>query len=260
MNDRIRIHRNKIYHVFSRTLSQVQKNKTRSHKTHPESHQASSKSLTSTSSQILSKEFLKSLETSPSQTGTVQNFSIKKYQIPKIQKGSSSNPQFFHHRGPTDHLFVSFHQRPGWTAHCTPWGTLHERRLFGGICTLTSHLISHLHIFAAEEIQTSFHFLDVATPKLSSLLKRLYPGPWFLGVHVRFQGSWVVSPNLISFVGKNSINNHSTPCLWDSWALKSLASLRDVLETLKCWDKSSTTRLGYMKAHQSWGKLTHRHP
>ena len=40
------------------------------------------------------------------------------------------------------------------------------------------------------------------------------------------QGYWVVSPNLISFVGKNSINNHSTPCLWDSWALKSLASLK----------------------------------
>lgn len=94
MSDRIRIHRNTIYHVFSRTLSEVQKNKTRSHKTHPESHQASSKCLTSTSSQILSKEFKKSLETSPSQTGTVQNFSIKKYQIPKFRKDPHPTPNF----------------------------------------------------------------------------------------------------------------------------------------------------------------------
>lgn len=43
---------------------------------------------------IISKNFKKSLETSPSQTGTVQNFSIKKYQIPKFRKDPHPTPNF----------------------------------------------------------------------------------------------------------------------------------------------------------------------
>ena len=95
MNDSIRIHRNKIYHVFSRTLSEVQKNKTRSHKTHSECHQASSKSLTSTSSQILSKEFSKKFRnfTFTNRHGS-EIFLLKNIRYKKFRKDPHPTPNF----------------------------------------------------------------------------------------------------------------------------------------------------------------------
>ena len=80
------------------------------------------------------KDFQKS-ETSPSQRAQLKNFFKNIWFLfwkDRIQ------PPICHH---TDHLFVSFYQRPWWQR--TP---LSHWRLFGGFCTLTPHLPKNPYI------------------------------------------------------------------------------------------------------------------
>lgn len=191
----IRIHRNKIYYAFSRT--------------HPESDQTSSEKFAWPLHHLNSLKDLKKFSNFTLTKSAAQK-SLHKISDLYSERISSKPPFFTQFQAPLYQLPSK--ARVSCPAH-TPlplkalWRDLH-------LDAAPWRRNTQRRVSPTQVVFQPKAWPDIASPHIrgsgSSNIVPLpgHPGPWRLGVHVRFQGSWLVSPNLISFVGKNSINNH----------------------------------------------------